>query len=184
AVHQQIGDLHEGRILGQLVDRIAAVEQDPGLAVDIGDGALAAGGRGEARVVGEHPGLAVEFADVDDLRPDRPVEDRIAVVGPGDVQGRGLVGHSFGSIWSAMRARLSSRPSNASTSKIPGDVVRPVRAARNGWAILPSLTLLLSATSRMAASSDSASHFARAASLLCAAARMARASGVRRIVAA
>ena len=37
AVQQQIADLHEGRILGELVDRIAAVEEDAGVAVDIGD---------------------------------------------------------------------------------------------------------------------------------------------------
>ena len=34
-MEQQIGDLHEARLLGQLVDRIAAVEQDALVAVDI-----------------------------------------------------------------------------------------------------------------------------------------------------
>ena len=41
--------------------------------------------------------------------------------------------------WSAMRARLSALPSTISTSKMPGDVVRPVSAARNGCATAPSL---------------------------------------------
>ena len=41
--------------------------------------------------------------------------------------------------WSAQRPRLSSRPSTASTSKMPGEVERPVAAARSGWAIVPSL---------------------------------------------
>ena len=53
----------------------------PCFAVDVGDRALAARGRGEARVVGEHAGLAVELADVDDLGTDRPVEQQELVIG-------------------------------------------------------------------------------------------------------
>ena len=41
---------------------------------------------------------------------------------------------------SAIRARLSSRPSSTSTSNIPGEVARPVSAARSGCATWPSLT--------------------------------------------
>ena len=37
-------------------------------------------------------------------------------------------------IWSANLPRLSSRPSTLNTSKIPGEVARPVSAARKGWA--------------------------------------------------
>jgi hypothetical protein len=48
AVQQQVADFQEARLLGQLVDRIAAVQQNAGVAVDIGDLALARGGRGEA----------------------------------------------------------------------------------------------------------------------------------------
>src|SRR5207237_4950343 len=140
--------------LGQLVDRVAAVQQDACFAIDVGDRALTAGGRREARIVGEHPGFAVELADIDDFGADGAVEHGEAVVGPLNPQGRGLGGHSFGSIWSAIRARVSSRPSNAITSNIPGEVVRPVRAARRGWASLPSFTPWLSATSRMAASNE------------------------------
>ncbi len=40
--------------------------------------------------------------------------------------------------WSASRARLSSRPSTASTSKTGGRSQSPVSAARNGCATLPS----------------------------------------------
>ena len=40
---------------------------------------------------------------------------------------------------SAIRARLSLRPSTCSTSKMGGEVVRPVSAARKGWATPPSL---------------------------------------------
>ena len=63
-------------MLGQLLDRHAAVEQDAFVAVDIGDLGFAAAGRGEARVVGEHAGLGVELADVDHIRPDRAAVDR------------------------------------------------------------------------------------------------------------
>ena len=75
--------------------------------------------------------------------PTVPSSSGIIVIGPVDAQRRGFVGHSFGST-SGRRcgARLSSRPSNASTSKIPGEVVRPVSAARSGCATLPSFTPL------------------------------------------
>ena len=49
-------------MFGQLFDRIAAVQQNAGVAVDIGDLGFAAGGRGEAGIVGEDAGLAVELA--------------------------------------------------------------------------------------------------------------------------
>ena len=151
-MEQQVGDFHEARMLGQLVDRIAAVEQDALVAVDIGDRALAAGGRGEAGIVGEHAGLAVELADVDDVGADRAFEHRIGVVRCRRLSRLAVLSvmRSASFIWSAMRARLSSRPSRTSTSKIPGEVVCPVSAARSGWASLPSLSALRSATSRTA----------------------------------
>ena len=74
AVEKQVGDLQEGLLLRQLVDRIAAIEKDALVAVDEGDGGGAGGGGGETRVVGEAAGLLVERADVDDLRPGRAVE--------------------------------------------------------------------------------------------------------------
>ena len=37
AVEQQVADLQEVAVLGQLVDRIAAVQQDALVAVDVGD---------------------------------------------------------------------------------------------------------------------------------------------------
>ena len=49
AVEQQVGDLQEVAVLGQLLDRIAAVEQHPFVTVDIGDAGAAGGGRHEAR---------------------------------------------------------------------------------------------------------------------------------------
>ncbi len=76
AVEQQVAGLEEVAVLGELLDRIAAIEQDALVAVDIGDLGLAARGRGEAGIVGEDAGLAVELADVDDGRADRSVVDR------------------------------------------------------------------------------------------------------------
>ncbi len=68
AVQEEVGHLHERRFLGELVDRIAAVQQHAGIAVDIGQPAFAARGRGETRIVGENAGLAVELSDIDDVR--------------------------------------------------------------------------------------------------------------------
>ena len=143
AVQKQIGNFHEGRLLGELVDRVAAMEEDALFAVDIGDRALAAAGRGKAGIVGEHPRLGVELADVDDVGPDCAFQHRII-----EVSGRGFQGDGLSFIRSAptfdprMRARLSAFPSSASTSKIPGLVVRPVSAARSGCASFPSFTSL------------------------------------------
>ena len=72
AVEQQVAGLEEVAVLGELLDRVAAIEQDAFVAVDIGDLGLAAPGRGEARVVGEDAGLAVKLGDVDDVRTDVP----------------------------------------------------------------------------------------------------------------
>ena len=76
AVEQQIASLEEVAVLGQVFDRIAAVEQDAFVAVDIGDLGFAAGGRGEAGIVGEDAGLAVKLADVQNLRTDCSVVER------------------------------------------------------------------------------------------------------------
>jgi hypothetical protein len=53
----EVGGLEEGRLLGQLLDRVAAVAQDAGVAVDVGDRRLADRGVGEADVVGRVAGL-------------------------------------------------------------------------------------------------------------------------------
>ena len=76
AVEQQIAGLEEVAVLGQVFDRIAAVEQDAFVAVDVGDLGFAAGGRGEAGIVGEDAGLAVKLADVQNLRTDRSLVER------------------------------------------------------------------------------------------------------------
>ena len=76
AVEQEIAGFEEVAVFRQLLDRIAAIFQDAGVTVDIGDLGLAAAGGGEAGVVGEHPGLGVELGDVDDIGPDGAAQNR------------------------------------------------------------------------------------------------------------
>jgi hypothetical protein len=75
-VEQEIAGLEEVALFGDLLDRIAAVFENTGIAVDIGDLRLAASGGGEAGVVGEHAGLGVQLGDVDDIRPDGAAQNR------------------------------------------------------------------------------------------------------------
>ena len=75
-VEQQVAGLEEVAVLGELLDRHAAIEQDAFVAVDVGDLGFAGAGRGEAGVEGEHAGLGVELADVDHVRADRAAVDR------------------------------------------------------------------------------------------------------------
>ena len=115
----------------------------PFVAVDIGDRALAAGGRGEAGIVGEDAGLGVELADVDDVGPDRAVQHREVDALAAERRAWPLVRHVCScSVHPVARSGrgFRSRPSRASTSKIPGEVARPVSAARSGCASLPSFT--------------------------------------------
>ena len=65
AEQDQIGGLQEVALLRQLLDAVAAVEEDAGVTVDVGDRGTAARRRGEPRIVGEHAGLAVEPPHVD-----------------------------------------------------------------------------------------------------------------------
>ncbi|MEY9764454.1 hypothetical protein ABH988_005239 [Bradyrhizobium ottawaense] len=88
---QEIAGLEEVAVLGELLDRVAAVFQHARVAVDIGDLRLAARGGGEAGIVGEQAGLAVELADIDDIRPDAAAVDREIVVLVSDRQRSGLI---------------------------------------------------------------------------------------------
>ena len=157
------------------------MEQDALVAVDIGDRALAAGGRGEAGIVGEHAGLGVELADVDDVRADRAVQHRIVMIrSPSAVSSTVLsVIHSAPPSGRRCGRGFRSCPSRASTSKIPGEVVRPVSAARSGWASLPSLTpVAFRHLPHCSIRARHASQFGTAASASCASASRARASSV------
>src|SRR5207302_24436 len=65
--------------------------------------------------------------------PGRPGRDVLRCVG-GAPRARAVARRKGYPAWSPSRARLSVLPSTASTSKIPGEVVRPVSAARSGCA--------------------------------------------------
>ncbi len=80
AVQQQIGDFHKARLFGEFADRIAAMQQNAFVTVDIGQLRLARRRRGEPRIVGEVPGLRVELADVDDVRSDSAGHDRVVEI--------------------------------------------------------------------------------------------------------
>src|SRR5712672_1309107 len=75
-VEQEIACLQEVALFGELLDRVAAVFEDAGIAVDIGDLGLAASRGGKAGVVGEHSGLGVELGNVDDIGPDGAAQNR------------------------------------------------------------------------------------------------------------
>ena len=62
--------LHRGYSIGELPDRVAAVEQYAFVTIDIGDRAVARRGRGEAGIVGELAGLSIELADIDHVGTD------------------------------------------------------------------------------------------------------------------
>ena len=64
-VNQQVRDLEEGGLLGELLDGIAAVTQDPGVAVDVRDRAFARRGVHEAGIDRDQAGVAHERGDRD-----------------------------------------------------------------------------------------------------------------------
>ena len=68
SVKQQEADFEVVRPFGQLLDRVAAIQQLSLVAVDIGDRAFAGGSRGEAGIIGEDVTLRIELADVDHIR--------------------------------------------------------------------------------------------------------------------
>ncbi len=76
AMEDQVGHLEEVALGGQVLDRVAPVQQDALVAVDEGDLGAAGGRGGEARVVGEHARLGVEPADVDDVGAQAAAEHR------------------------------------------------------------------------------------------------------------
>ena len=76
AEQQQVGDLEVGALLGQLLDRIAAVLEDADVAVDVGDRAPARRGVGEGRVVRHQAEVVVGHLDLPQVHgPDGAVLD-------------------------------------------------------------------------------------------------------------
>ena len=96
AVDQQVADLDEGRLLGELLDRVTAIAQDPRVAVDVGDGAL--GGRrvDEAVVEGRVTGLGQQWAQRDAVGPFGGVDDFQVQLSTRVIEGGGVVGCGHG----------------------------------------------------------------------------------------
>ena len=63
-VDEQVGHLHEGRLLGQILDAVPAVAQDALLAVEEGDAAQGRTGVLESAVERDESGLSAELGDV------------------------------------------------------------------------------------------------------------------------
>jgi hypothetical protein len=86
ALEEQVRGLEKPRLLGELLDRVAPVAENPRVAVDVGDGAPARGGVEVGRVVGLKAAVAVVRADLAQVgRTDRAVDDRKRLLPPGAV---------------------------------------------------------------------------------------------------
>jgi hypothetical protein len=90
AVDEQIGDLEIGRLLGELLDRVAAVLEDAVLAVEVGDLRATRRRVHERRVVGHEPEVVVGDLDLAEVRrADRAVHDLDLVAAARPVVGDG-----------------------------------------------------------------------------------------------
>ncbi len=77
AVVEEVGDLHEARLLGELLDRVPPVAENPDVAVDEGDRAPARRRVHERRVVGHDPEVVLVDLDGPKIRRlDGSVGDR------------------------------------------------------------------------------------------------------------
>jgi hypothetical protein len=96
AVDQQVADFEEARLLRELVDRIPAVAQDPGVTVDVGDRRGAGGRVHEADVEGDLAGRRQEFARVDAVGSLGRLDDGQGQFAAGVTQGYICLGHDLG----------------------------------------------------------------------------------------
>src|SRR5690606_12774195 len=111
AVLQEIGDLEERALGGQLLDRIAPVEENALLAVDVADLGTGLGSVGESPIEGDEPGLCAESPDVDghvSLRTDLGRQRDFAIFVPEDGFGHGLPFVQCSCFWAASMIRWAS----------------------------------------------------------------------------
>ena len=163
AVEQEVADLHEVAVRGQLFDRVTAMQQDAGLAVDESDLGFATPGGRETRVVGEHIRRAVELTDVDhpgaaaalqdgerDLVAGGVVDDRDAVLRRGVATNR-VVAH--------LRSPLLTRNAGGAPGPdfkdfAPSDQIHGSRASRSPTPMASSIRPSVSSRPRTAATSN------------------------------
>ena len=125
AVDQQVGDLEEAGVLGQLVDRVPAVAQDPGVTVDVGDRRRARGRVHEADVEGDLAGRRQQLARV----------EAVGALGRlDDGQGQFSTGVAQGYICLAHQRRTLLRP-GAARRRARGAPDAPSLRRRQGWVI-------------------------------------------------
>jgi hypothetical protein len=79
ALQDQVGDLEMGAALGELLDGVAAVSEDPLVAVDVRDGAAGRCGVGVRGVVGHHPEVALVHLDLAEIHGSDHVPSRISI---------------------------------------------------------------------------------------------------------
>jgi len=85
-VDQEVADLEEVRLLRQLLDGVPAVLEDALVAIDVGDGAAARGGVGEAGVIDGQRGRTLAVPDLSEVgSADGAVDDRDVVLQSGAV---------------------------------------------------------------------------------------------------
>src|SRR5947207_10616633 len=96
AMDQEIGDLEKGAPLGQFLDGVTPVAKNATVAIDVGDGASAAGRVEKSWIVAEHAGAGpvrcdlLEFGGRDRAVPNG---DLVAAAGAVIDDGKRLFGH-------------------------------------------------------------------------------------------
>ena len=76
AFQQEIGHFKEVGLVGKRFDRIAAMQQDALVTIDIGQAGFAGSCRPVAGVEGKHACFAIELADIQNIGTDTAVDDR------------------------------------------------------------------------------------------------------------
>ena len=141
AVDQQVAHLGEGRVRRQLLDRVPAVAQDPGVAVDVRDGRSAGRGVHESRVVGhvpgvleQHPrvppGLAIGGLELDHLELAVLVDQLRVTHGFLPCRGRRAVRSPYPRTGSRRRVGRRSRRSSRPLTRYPGGYACPTVRGR------------------------------------------------------
>ncbi len=76
AVQKQVAGFQKIAVFGKLIDRVTAIEQGAFVTVDVGDFGFARCRGGEARIVGEHLGILVEWTNINDVWSDSALSYR------------------------------------------------------------------------------------------------------------
>ena len=98
AIEEEVADLQVIAMLDEILDGIAAMQQDASVAIDEGNPGLAAAGSRETGIEGEVSGFGIQVADIDHRGTGGSVQDRQRGAPPGPVVdqrhrvGRGVVG--------------------------------------------------------------------------------------------